>query len=126
MTTLENAFRVEVKTSYIEHQSSPEDGKYLFSYTITIINSGVQAARLETRHWIITDANGHMSEVHGPGVVGETPTIAPNSSYQYTSGTVMNTPIGFMEGSYEMITPEGHRFKVMIPQFRLAVPGLLH
>lgn len=92
MSALDTSIRVEVKTEYIEQQSSPEDEKYLFSYTITIINLGEQAAKLETRHWIITDANGNTSEVQGAGVVGETPTIAPNTAYQYTSGTVLDTP----------------------------------
>ncbi len=126
MSALETSIRVEVKTQYIEQQSSPEDDKYLFSYTITIINLGEQAAKLETRHWIITDANGNTSEVQGVGVVGETPTIPPNTAYQYTSGTVLDTPLGTMQGTYGMVTDTGERFQATIPAFRLAKPGLLH
>ncbi|NMH64876.1 Co2+/Mg2+ efflux protein ApaG [Shewanella salipaludis] len=126
MTTLEDSIRVEVTTEYIEQQSSPDEDKYLFSYTITIINLGDSAAKLETRHWLITDANGHISEVQGAGVVGETPTIAPNTAYQYTSGTVLETPVGIMQGSYGMVSEKGESFKAIIPPFRLAVPGLLH
>ncbi|MCH1929777.1 Co2+/Mg2+ efflux protein ApaG [Shewanella sp. A25] len=126
MTTLDTSIKVEVKTEYIEQQSSPEDQKYLFSYTITITNLGDKAAKLETRHWIITDANGKTSEVQGSGVVGETPTIQPNASYQYTSGTVLDTPLGFMQGTYGMVSESGEHFKAMINTFRLATPGLLH
>ncbi|MGL4614624.1 MAG: Co2+/Mg2+ efflux protein ApaG [Shewanella sp.] len=126
MSALETSIKVEVKTEYIEQQSSPEDQKYLFSYTITIINLGEAPAKLETRHWIITDANGHTSEVKGAGVVGETPTIPPNTAYQYTSGTVLDTPLGIMHGSYGMISDSGARFNVIIKPFRLAMPGLLH
>ncbi|QYJ78139.1 Co2+/Mg2+ efflux protein ApaG [Shewanella acanthi] len=126
MTTLDTSIKVEVKTEYIEQQSSPEDHKYLFSYTITITNLGDKAAKLETRHWIITDANGKTSEVQGSGVVGETPTIQPNASYQYTSGTVLDTPLGFMHGTYGMVSESGEHFKAMINTFRLATPGLLH
>lgn len=126
MTSLESSIKVEVKTEYIEHQSSPKEDKYLFSYTITIINLGEEPAKLETRHWLITDANGKQSEVQGSGVVGETPTIAPNTAFQYTSGTVLETPVGFMEGNYGMVSKGGEHFKAKIPTFRLAVPGLLH
>ncbi|AUD59402.1 Co2+/Mg2+ efflux protein ApaG [Shewanella sp. NKUCC05_KAH] len=126
MSALDTSIRVEVKTEYIEQQSSPEDEKYLFSYTITIINLGEQAAKLETRHWIITDANGNTSEVQGAGVVGETPTIAPNTAYQYTSGTVLDTPLGIMHGTYGMVSESGERFQATIRPFRLATPGLLH
>ncbi|MGL5359327.1 MAG: Co2+/Mg2+ efflux protein ApaG [Shewanella sp.] len=126
MSALETSIRVEVKTQYIQQQSSPEDQKYLFSYTITIINLGDEPVTLQTRHWIITDANGHTSEVKGAGVVGETPTIAPNTAYQYTSGTVLNTPLGIMHGSYGMLSDSGEHFNVSINPFRLATPGLLH
>ncbi|MGI2258133.1 Co2+/Mg2+ efflux protein ApaG [Shewanella sp. GXUN23E] len=126
MTALEASIRIEVETQYIEQQSDPEQDKFLFSYTITIINEGTAPATLESRHWIITDANGHKSEVQGAGVVGETPTIAPNASYQYTSGTVLETPVGVMQGSYQMQSADGQIFKAQIPAFRLAVPGLLH
>ena len=121
-----HSFRVEVKTEYLEEQSSPDEDKFLFSYTITIVNLGDMPAKLETRHWVITDGNGQQNEVNGAGVVGETPTIDPDTAYQYTSGTMLDTPLGFMEGYYYMQASNGETFKAMIPRFRLAVPGLLH
>jgi len=126
MTILKDSIKVEVKTEYIEDQSSPSEDRYLFKYTITIINLGEQSVTLKSRYWSITDANNHNSEVRGEGVVGETPTIEPDSAYQYTSGTVLETPIGIMQGCYTMITSEGESFKAEIPAFRLAMPGLLH
>ncbi|MCL1096760.1 Co2+/Mg2+ efflux protein ApaG [Shewanella gelidii] len=126
MSNKENSVKVEVKTEYIEQDSSPEDDQYLFSYTITIINLGEQAAKLESRHWIITDANGHKSEVQGSGVVGETPTIEPNTAYQYSSGTVLETPLGIMQGHYNMVNTDGTKFKATIEPFRLAVSKILH
>jgi len=126
MTASDTAIKIEVDTEYLEQQSDPAEGKYVFSYTITIINLGDRSAKLETRHWVITDGNGHISEVQGAGVVGETPVIPPNSAYQYTSGTVLETPVGFMEGKYGMTTESGEPFDALIPAFRLAVPGLLH
>ncbi|MBV7314431.1 Co2+/Mg2+ efflux protein ApaG [Shewanella sp. NIFS-20-20] len=126
MNGLESTINIEVVTEYIEQQSSPTEDKYLFSYTITISNHGNKAAKLKSRHWIITDANGHKSEVQGSGVVGETPTIEANASFQYTSGTVLETPIGIMQGSYTMESEQGEDFHAAIPPFRLAVPGLLH
>ncbi|GIU08540.1 protein ApaG [Shewanella sp. c952] len=118
--------KVEVKTEYIEAQSTPDEEKYLFSYTITIINLGDQDVTLKSRYWCITDANGQKSEVEGAGVVGETPTIKPNTAYQYTSGTVLETPFGVMEGNYTMIKKNGEEFKAPISAFSLAIPGLLH
>ncbi|WP_110455968.1 Co2+/Mg2+ efflux protein ApaG [Shewanella algidipiscicola] len=126
MKPLESSIKIEVKTEYIEEQSSPEEDRYLFSYTITIINLGDQDVTLISRMWCITDANGHYSEVQGAGVVGETPTIAPNTAYQYTSGTVCETPFAVMEGHYVMVTKDGREFKALIAPFRLAAPGLLH
>lgn len=125
MSQAESPIKIKVDTEYLEHQSDVVDEKYLFTYTITIINVGDQAVTLKDRHWIITNANGDKSEVKGPGVVGETPTIAPNTAYQYSSGTVLETPIGFMEGSYGMVYNDGRPFSAVIPTFRLAVPGLL-
>ncbi|QSX30689.1 Co2+/Mg2+ efflux protein ApaG [Shewanella cyperi] len=126
MTATDPAIKIEVDTEYLEQQSDPDEGKYVFSYTITIINLSDRAAKLETRHWVITDGNGHISEVQGAGVVGETPVIPPNTAYQYTSGTVLETPLGFMEGKYGMTSESGEPFDALIPAFRLAVPGLLH
>ncbi|WP_285164615.1 Co2+/Mg2+ efflux protein ApaG [Shewanella goraebulensis] len=125
MTSVAANVKIKVETKYLEEQSSTEDEKYLFSYTITIINLSEISITLKDRHWIITNANGDTSEVKGPGVVGETPTIDPDTAYQYSSGTVMETPVGFMEGSYGMVTAQGEPFKAEIPTFRLAIPGIL-
>ncbi|MCL1076676.1 Co2+/Mg2+ efflux protein ApaG [Parashewanella spongiae] len=126
MTEVNTSIRVEVKTQYIEEQSSPKEEKYLFSYTITIVNLGKKPVKLMTRHWVITDGNGQKSEVQGEGVVGETPIIDPDTAYQYTSGTMLDSPLGFMEGYYGMVVDDSEPFHAVIPRFRLAVPGLLH
>lgn len=126
MSQAASSVSVDVKTAYIETQSAPDEDKYLFSYTITISNLSNEAVTLKSRHWCITDANGQKSEVHGAGVVGETPTIKPNSSYEYTSGTVLETPLGVMEGSYTMVDSNGNEFEAPISAFRLSTPGLLH
>ncbi|MFQ6372758.1 Co2+/Mg2+ efflux protein ApaG [Shewanella sp. YIC-542] len=118
--------KIAVQTEYLTHQSAPDDERYLFSYTITITNLGDQRITLKSRHWIITDANGKKTEVQGAGVVGETPAIEPNTAYQYSSGTVLETPLGFMEGQYLMETAQGRSFYAPIDAFRLAVPGMLH
>ena len=124
MSQVESPIKIKVDTQYLEQQSDVADSKYLFSYTITIINLGDHNVTLKDRHWIITNADGERSEVKGPGVVGETPTIAPNTAYQYSSGTVMETPVGFMQGFYGMENQNGERFLATIPAFRLAVPGI--
>lgn len=117
---------IKVKTAYILMQSEPDNSQYVFSYTITIRNIGQKAAKLMTRHWIITDAHGQTQEVKGEGVVGEQPHLQPGESFQYTSGAVLTTPIGSMHGSYQMITDEGDYLHVEIPPFSLAVPNMLH
>lgn len=117
---------VEVIPAYIEDQSNPDDGNYVFSYTVTIINNGKQAARLLTRHWVITDADGEIQEVRGDGVVGEQPYLKPGEGFQYTSGTLMNTPTGSMTGSYQMIADDGKEFDAPIPEFFLIAPSTLH
>ena len=116
---------VEVETAYIEEQSDPRDKRFVFSYTITIRNEGQVPARLLTRHWIITDANGKVQEVRGDGVVGEQPHLKPGQGFRYSSGAVLETPVGAMQGSYEMIDDEGQRFDAPIQPFRLAMPGIL-
>lgn len=126
MTAMEACIKIEVETQYVEQQSEPSKNKYLFSYTVTIANLGNEPVTLNSRHWVITDANGHKSEVQGNGVVGETPTIEPNTAFQYSSGTVLETPFGVMEGCYQMTLPRGEPFEARIPTFRLAIPGLLH
>ena len=120
-----NKIRVEVETSYVDEQSDPNERRYVFSYTITIRNEGAVPARLLTRHWIITDANGKVQEVRGDGVVGEQPHLKPGQGFRYSSGAVLETPVGAMQGSYEMIDDDGQRFDAPIQPFRLAMPGIL-
>ena len=117
---------VEVETDYIEGQSEPENERYVFSYTITIRNEGGEAAQLLSRHWLITDANGNIQEVKGEGVVGEQPHLKPGEGFQYTSGAMITTPVGSMQGSYQMITDNGDEFDTEIPAFTLAIPRTLH
>ncbi|TNG00271.1 MAG: Co2+/Mg2+ efflux protein ApaG [Gammaproteobacteria bacterium] len=117
---------VDAKPNYIAAQSDPEQDRYVFSYTITIQNTGNIPARLMTRHWIITNANGEVQEVKGDGVVGEQPLLRPGEGYQYTSGTIMETPVGSMRGSYQMVAEDGTQFDAEIPTFTLAVPGSLN
>jgi ApaG protein len=122
----QNKIRVEVDTSYLEDQSDPKERRYVFSYTITIRNEGKVPARLLTRHWIITDSNGKVQEVRGEGVVGEQPYLKPGQGFRYSSGAVLETPVGAMQGSYQMVSDEGEQFDAPVAAFRLAMPGLLH
>ena len=117
---------VSSETLYIPEQSSPEDSRYVFAYTMTIKNTGMMAAQLLRRHWIITDANGKVQEVKGDGVIGEQPHILPGESHQYSSASVLETPVGCMQGSYEMIADDGVEFKAKIPVFNLSLPIALH
>jgi ApaG protein len=117
--------RVDVETTYLSEQSNPGDHRYVFSYTITIRNEGTAPARLVTRHWIITDSNGKVQEVRGEGVVGEQPYLKPGQGFRYSSGAVLETPVGAMQGSYQMVTDDGEQFDAPIAAFRLAMPGLL-
>lgn len=121
-----NAITIEVQTAYLAEQSDPAVPRYVFAYTITIRNNGQVPATLLTRRWVITDANGKVREVEGEGVVGEQPRIAPGQSHRYSSGAVIETPVGVMEGCYGMVTEDGMAFPAQIPAFRLAVPGILH
>jgi ApaG protein len=118
--------RVDVQTSYVPEQSDPGSQRYVFSYTITILNEGSEAARLLRRHWLITDANGKVQEVRGDGVVGEQPHLQPGQGFRYSSGAILETPVGTMQGSYQMETDQGARFDAPIAPFRLAMPGILH
>jgi len=118
--------QVNVTTTYIEEQSDPGLNRYVFAYTITISNQGKVAAKLLTRHWIINDANGNVQEVHGEGVVGEKPYLQPGDTFQYTSGTVIETPVGSMEGTYQMLSDDGTPFDAQIPPFTLSLPHTLH
>ncbi|HGM5552556.1 TPA: Co2+/Mg2+ efflux protein ApaG [Pseudomonas putida] len=117
---------VSVVTRYLAEQSQPEHNRFAFAYTITVQNNGEQPARLLSRHWVITDGDGHVEEVRGAGVVGEQPLIDAGKSHTYSSGTVMTTKVGTMQGSYEMVATDGKHFDAIIKPFRLAVPGALH
>jgi len=118
--------RIEVATKYVVDQSEPDVGRYVFAYTITIENRGDLPARLLSRHWVITDANGKVQEVTGDGVVGEQPHLNPGETFRYSSGAVLETPVGAMQGSYRMEAGNGTNFDAPIPPFTLAVPGVLH
>jgi len=117
---------VDVESEFIPGQSSPGEKRFVFAYTITISNRGSVPARLITRHWLITDGNGEIQEVRGDGVVGEQPHLKPGQSFQYTSGTIIKTPVGSMQGSYQMVADDGKKFEAEIAPFSLAVPGLVH
>ena len=123
---LGTGIRIEVQPLYLSHQSKPEENHFVFSYTISISNTGKLPAKLMTRHWLITDADGHKQEVHGDGDVGEQPDIQPGQKHVYSSGAVIETPVGTMEGRYGMVSQTGEHFDVPIPVFRLAVPGVLN
>ncbi len=111
---------------YVNEQSLPDEDRYVFAYTITVTNTGHIAATLLRRHWLITDANCKVQEVRGEGVVGEQPHIMPGESYQYTSAAVLETPVGCMQGTYEMIADDGVEFDAPIPVFNLSTPNTLH
>lgn len=121
-----NNISIEVTTDYVDAQSEPEIGRYVFAYTITIENLGSIPARLMSRHWIITDANGKIQEVSGDGVVGKQPRLVPGEKFRYSSGAVLETPVGSMQGRYNMEADGGVNFVAPIPAFTLAVPGILH
>lgn len=117
---------VDVDTAFVEEQSDPREKRFVFAYTITIKNEGDVPAKLLTRHWIITDANGKVQEVRGEGVVGEQPHLQPGQGFRYSSGAVLETPVGAMQGSYQMLADDGQQFDAPIAPFRLAMPGVLH
>ena len=120
------AIDVRVRTAFIPEQSSPEADQYVFAYTITITNTGSVPATLLRRHWIITDANNNVREVRGEGVVGEQPHLVPGQSFRYTSGAVLETPVGCMQGSYSMLADDGVEFEAPIPAFNLATPHVVN
>ena len=120
------AITVAVQTRFVAEQSQPDNDRYVFAYTIRIANAGSIPARLISRHWIITDANGKVEEVRGDGVVGEQPWLRPGENYHYTSGAVLETPVGTMRGSYHMLADDGRHFDATIPQFTLSVPRTVH
>ena len=126
--SIDNHYRIAiaVSTRYLAEQSQPAQQRFVFSYTITLHNSGALPARLLSRHWLITDADGKVEEVRGEGVVGEQPWLRPGEGYEYTSGAVLTTSVGTMTGSYQMIADDGTRFDAPIPSFVLSVPRTLH
>ena len=117
---------VATRTTYVPGQSDTERGRYVFAYTITLKNTGTVAAQLISRHWIITDANNQVQEVRGLGVVGEQPKLAPEQTFEYTSGTAIATPVGTMRGTYQMVGDDGSEFEAPIPEFTLSIPRILH
>ena len=119
-------FTVTAQPRFLPEQSDPAREQYVFAYTITVANTGEVAARLLSRHWIITDANGKVQEVRGDGVVGEQPHLKPGQGFRYSSGAVLETPVGAMQGSYQMLADDGRRFDAPIPPFRLSMPGLVN
>ncbi|OGS91564.1 MAG: Co2+/Mg2+ efflux protein ApaG [Gallionellales bacterium GWA2_60_18] len=121
-----HGFIIRTQVNYLPDQSDEAGNRFVFSYTINIVNLGGVSARLISRHWIITDAHHHVQEVRGQGVVGEQPLLAPGQSFEYTSGTVLTTQVGTMQGSYQMQAEDGALFEVDIPQFVLSVPRVLH
>ncbi len=116
--------RVSVKSMYLDHQSAPQAGRYVFAYTIRIANEGPETVQLKTRHWIITDATGEVREVKGEGVVGEQPTLEPGQAFEYTSGCILKTQWGTMHGTYQMVRDGASSFEAEIAPFLLAAPSL--
>lgn len=121
-----NAIVVAVETNYLEDQSRPEDRRYVYAYTIDISNQTAETVQLISRHWVITDANDEIQEVSGMGVIGEQPYITPGNSHSYTSGVVLETEFGTMEGSYQMRKIDGSLFEAPIPTFALVPPHAIH
>ena len=126
MSNNDYQFDIAVNAHFLDDQSVPEEGRFVFAYTIQIRNQGKQPARLLGRHWLITDGNGRVREVVGEGVVGEQPWLRPGEGFEYTSGAVLETDIGTMRGSYDILADDGTRFAAPIPAFTLSVPRTLH
>ena len=126
MSPADYAIDIDVATRFLDDQSVPEDGRFVFAYTIHIRNEGKVPARLLGRRWLITDGNGKVQEVVGEGVVGEQPWLRPGEGFEYTSGAVLETDIGTMRGSYDVLADDGTRFAAPIPAFTLSVPRTLH
>ena len=126
MPSKKHDITVSARVAFLADQSDVEQGRYVFAYTITVTNTGKVAARLLSRHWIITDANNEVQEVKGHGVVGEQPLVKPGESFEYTSGTAIATAVGTMRGSYQMVADDGTHFDAPIPEFTLSMPRVLH
>ena len=124
--TEKNKIIVEATPYFIAEQSAPEENKYVFAYTITITNQGSVPAKLLNRYWLITDSNGKVQEVSGDGVIGEQPYLKPGDSFRYTSGAILETAVGTMQGLYNMQPDEGENFNATIPKFTLSIPRTLH
>ena len=124
--TITLGIRIQVRTRYAPERSQPSASMYFFIYNITISNVGTEPAQLVTRHWIITDGNQHVEEVRGPGVVGETPSLLPGQSFNYTSGCMLRTQFGTMAGTYQMVRPDGTQFDAVISPFVLALPHAIN
>ncbi len=118
--------RIEVKSSYVPDRSSPTDGEFFFAYRVRISNVGSQTARLVSREWVITDAEGDVERVKGPGVVGQQPVLPPGAEFEYTSACPLKTSVGSMYGCYQMVTDAGERFDAVIAPFTLAAPNSLN
>ncbi|MEZ5293574.1 MAG: Co2+/Mg2+ efflux protein ApaG [Vicinamibacterales bacterium] len=124
--TVTRGIRVQVRSMYVAERSDPQQRRYFFAYHIRISNEGTETAQLLSRHWIITDADGEVQDVRGPGVVGETPVLAPGASFEYTSFCPLPTAVGTMQGSYTMVTADGETFEAAIRPFTLAMPHALN
>ncbi len=125
-TAITEGIRVTVEATFLPEHSSPDEDRYAFAYFVTIANESATRVQLRRRHWIITDGNGKVEEVEGPGVVGEQPVLEPGDTHRYTSGAVLTTPVGTMEGTYEMHESNGRVFQAQIPRFSLRRPGVMH
>ena len=126
MTTSTQPIMITVITEYLTEQSQPEENRYAFAYHITIKNQSVRSAKILTRHWIIVDANQERKEVHGEGIVGKRPIILSGDKYEYTSAVVLDTPVGTMEGSYQLVDDGGVTFNAPIQLFLLSIPHAVH
>ena len=126
MQEMQYHITVEVETTYVREQSIPEQNRFMFAYTITITNTGSIPVQLLGRHWVITDANNKIQEVRGEGVVGEQPHLSPGDSFRYTSAAMIETPVGCMQGAYQMIAEDGVEFEAEIPVFNLSTPHTIH
>ena len=124
--TTTRGVRVQVQSAYVPERSSPKESQYFFAYRIRITNTGDETVQLISRHWVITDGVGNVEQVQGPGVVGEQPVLAPGQAFEYTSFCPLTTPIGSMQGTYQMVTASGVRFDATIEPFSLAVPSALN
>ena len=125
-TATTEGIKISVQAVYVPDQSSPRQKRYVFAYTIRIENEGTAPAQLRSRHWIITDGNGRVEEVRGPGVVGQQPLLGPGEHFEYTSGCVLETPRGQMKGTYQMFRPDGAQFEATIAPFDLSLPQTLN